>query len=130
MLDPSAAIRISVCPCRVSSATRSSSNFARSSSRMVSNNLRARASLCPAVSAACDAVSMACCATFRVASAAAATRPTSEAAVDAMFAANCACRCAMVSPKGDTDRDHREPAPDGDDDRVRHAANAVFGATV
>ena len=36
----------------------------------------------------------------------------------------------MVSPKGDTDRDRCEPAPDGDNDRVRRAVNAVFGAKV
>ena len=81
-------------------------------------------------SAACDAVFSACCATLRVASAVAATRPTSEAAVHAIFAASCACRCAMVNPMGDTDRDRREPTPDLDVDRACRVLNAVFGASV
>ena len=47
-----------------------------------------------------------------------------------MFAANCTWRYAMVSPIGDTDRDRREPALDGDNERVRRAVNAVFDAKV
>ena len=46
--------------------------------------------------------SSACCATFRVASAAAATRPTSDVALDAIFAASCTCSYMRVSPTGDT----------------------------
>ena len=128
MLDPSAVNRVSTCPRRVSFATRSLSNFAHNSSRKVSNNLRVRASLCPAVSVPCDAASNACYVTLRIASAVATTRPTSEAAVDAIFASSCACRCARVSPTGDTDRVRHGPVPDEDVDQARRASNVVFGA--
>ena len=64
---------------------------------------------------------------MRVASAVAATRPTFEAAVDAIFAASYTSRYAMVSPTRDTDRERRDPALNQDPDRARRASNAVFG---
>ena len=79
---------------------------------------------------ACDTVANAYSVTLRIASAVAATRPTSDAVVDAICVANCACLCAIINPMGEIEFEQREPALDLDSERVRRLSNVVFGANV
>ena len=78
----------------------------------------------------CIAIVSAFLATLRVASAVAATCPTPEAVVDAIWAASCACLYAMVSPTGDTERERRGLTLSSVGEQMRRLSNVVFGTNV
>ena len=80
--------------------------------------------------AVCSAMASACSATFRVASVAAATWLTPDAADDAIWATNCAWLCAIVNPTGEADHVHRMPVLVSVGDCACRILNAVFGAIV
>ena len=124
-LPDAAAVNCVVKRCATSSTTREvSACDLLTCSRMIP-------SMDPAV---CSAVASACSATFRVASVAVATWLAPDAADDAIWAANCAWRCAIVNPTGEADcvrRMHtRAPVLVSVGDCTCRILNAIFGAIV